>query len=629
MKNNFIERNELCIDNNFTNIKISPDGKMISYLICQDNKNKIAISKTNDLSNNFIIEGIDDISIMFYGWAYTNEHILYMVDSKGNEDLGIYCVNIKTKETKKLTYLCNSKIIGISHKYPNRILAGIVNKETHFFDIYNIDIITGEKYLFFENKEYSRFIIDNNFNLIAGIKPKTNGGYKIINLIDKNNKVIEDIKAEDTFNTYPIMYNDFEKCIYMRDSSSYNTSALVKINLDNNYKTKIISFKDVDIGDILFNKRENKIEAVLNSYQKKEWYVLEESIRENMKFLQNNLPGFVNVISRTLDDTIWLISCESDISPKKYYIYYKNTNKLIYLFKEKDTLYEGNYCEMKSTIIKSNDGLNLLSYYTIPKNNNFKRPLPAVILVHGGPWHRDSWGFNYKHQWLANRGYFVMSINFRGSRGFGKEFLNIGKHEWGRKMHQDIVDCVEWAINKGYIDKQRIAIMGGSYGGYETLMALALSPNLFSCGICKSGIFDVVSTLKKMPSYWVHQASLYKKYLGDLNNTLDYQRLVKYSPINNVDKIKNPLLILHGENDIRTSADDAEKFVNKLLPINNNLTYVEFKNEGHSNANIKDKVIEFALIEKFLHDNIGGLYEDLEENNLGSFLKLYLGKKIL
>lgn len=611
MNEKLISRSTICSEKSFSDVKISPNGKYLSFLRMEEDKKTICILCVDSLKELTMICGYGNKNINFYSWTYNNNYIIYTLEEKLNNNTTLYLHNISTNEVKAINddNVC-AKIISMSYRYPDKILLGEKRNCKCVYDLYTYDFIKNEKCLLFENQNYSNFVVDEYLELVAAIRPKTRGGYDIINLTKNKKQFLTSISSEDSLNTYPIFYNYKEKSLYIRDSRYRNTSAITRLNFITGESDEIISFNECDIDEILCSRKENCIQAVSKNHVYKNWIIIDSSMKESMDFLKENFDGTIGIISRSLEEDIWIISVEKDILPKTYFIYFKDSKKIKLLFPSKESNYSNQYLKMHSTIIKSKDCYDLICYYTEPKD--IKKPYPTVVLVHGGPWHRDVWGFNSKHQWLANRGYFVLSINFRGSTGLGKEFINLSIKEWGRKMHDDIMDGINWAINEGYIDETKLAIMGSSYGGYEALVALMRHSKVFTCAICKSGLFDLVKTVKNIPKYWPYQVALYKKYLGDIDNKEDFENLEKYSPINNIDKIKKPVLILHGENDKRSDPSIAKEFVKKLYEVNPNIMYYMFKNEGHGTNNSKNKIFELASIERFLQIYLGGKYEPYE-----------------
>jgi dipeptidyl aminopeptidase/acylaminoacyl peptidase len=318
-----------------------------------------------------------------------------------------------------------------------------------------------------------------------------------------------------------------------------------------------------------------------------------------------------------LDDSKWIIGAQTDQDPEKYYLYNKNDKSITFLFSSRSALEDYQLATMQPVIIKAHDGLDLISYLTLPPNTELNengrpvQPLPMVLDVHGGPWSRDRWEFTPRHQWLANRGYAVLTVNYRGSSGFGKEFLNAGNREWGGKMHTDLMDGLEWAKTEGIADPERIAIMGGSYGGYAVLWALVESGEHFAAGVGLTGPSNIVTLLEAVPPHLTGMADLFRVRVGDHTTTEGRKLLFSRSPISYPEKISTPLLIAQGANDVRVKRAESDQIVNALVERNIPVTYALFTNEGHGLRRPENRMAFHALTEAFLAQHLGGRHEPL------------------
>jgi dipeptidyl aminopeptidase/acylaminoacyl peptidase len=330
------------------------------------------------------------------------------------------------------------------------------------------------------------------------------------------------------------------------------------------------------------------------------------------------------VASRTLDDKTWIVAYTMDDGPVRYYLYDRDKKEAKFLFTNRKSLEGQPLAKMHPEVIKSRDGLNLVSYLTLPIDSDPdhagrpKGPLPMVLLVHGGPWGRDNWGYNSQHQLLANRGYAVLSVNYRGSTGLGKKFTNAGNKEWAAKMHDDLIDAVEWAISEKIADPKRVAIVGGSYGGYATLVGLTFTPERFACGVDIVGPSNLFTLLSTIPAYWAPALQMFKDRVGDPTTPEGKKLLNERSPLNFVDKIERPLLIGQGANDPRVKQAESDQIVramqNKQVP----LTYVLFPDEGHGFARPENNLAFFAVAEAFLARQLGGRYQPIGNDFDGS-----------
>jgi dipeptidyl aminopeptidase/acylaminoacyl peptidase len=292
--------------------------------------------------------------------------------------------------------------------------------------------------------------------------------------------------------------------------------------------------------------------------------------------------------------------------------------------------------KMQPVVIPARDGISLVSYLSLPKaadpdqDGSPDAPQPLVLLVHGGPWARDEWGYHALHQLLANRGYAVLSVNFRGSLGFGKDFVNRGDKQWGKRMHEDLLDAVDWAIAKRIADKDRVGIMGGSYGGYATLVGLSLTPDKFACGVDIVGPSNIVTLLETIPPYWAPMLALFKNRVGDHTTEEGKRALLEISPLSHAANIKRPLLIGQGQNDPRVKRSESDQIVRAMQAKGIPVGYVVFPDEGHGFARPENNVAFFAITEAFLSVHLGGYFEPLEPSELAaSSLLIAAGREAL
>jgi dipeptidyl aminopeptidase/acylaminoacyl peptidase len=362
---------------------------------------------------------------------------------------------------------------------------------------------------------------------------------------------------------------------------------------------------------------------------------LNAEIASELARLSEVSDGEIQLPSRSYDDAHWIVSYTRDTGPVRYFHFDRHGRKVRFLFTSNSKLEDVPLATMHPAVIRSRDGFELVSYLTLPpgsaENGSGRpcRPLPMVLLVHGGPWSRDRWGYNPSHQFLADRGYAVLSVNFRGSTGFGKDFLNAGNRQLGAKMHDDLVDAVDWAVAERIALKERIAIMGQSYGGYATLVGLTMTPDLFACGVDIVGLSNLITALQSIPPYWKPQVSLFKARVGDHTTPEGRDLLLSRSPIAHVGEITRPLLIVHGLNDPRVRKAESDQIVlamrKKLIPV----TYVVYNDEGHSFVRKESNLSLMAIVEAFLAEHLGGKREPVGNAFDGANFKILSGGEFL
>jgi dipeptidyl aminopeptidase/acylaminoacyl peptidase len=389
------------------------------------------------------------------------------------------------------------------------------------------------------------------------------------------------------------------------------------VNLDSNEKTVLAANDRADVGGVIVHPTEKNIQAVSFDYERVKWEILDPAIKEDFEYLQSVAPGDLQLTSRTLDDKRWVVAYLMDNGPVRYYLYDRPEKKATFLFTNRKALEGLPLAKMHPVVIESRDGLKLVSYLTLPvaadpeNSGRPKEPLPLVLLVHGGPWGRDTWGYDTEHQLLANRGYAVLSVNYRGSTGFGKSFINASNKQWAAKMHDDLIDAVRWAIEGKIADAKRVAIMGGSYGGYATLVGLTFTPEVFACGVDIVGPSNLQTLLSTIPPYWAPALEMFKQRVGDPTTDEGKALLTERSPLTLVDKIQRPLLIGQGANDPRVKQAESDQIVQAMQAKKIPVTYVLFPDEGHGFARPENNLAFYAVADAFLAEQLGGRYEPI------------------
>ena len=609
-------------------VKLSPDGQYISYIAPREGVLNIWIAPSSDPLNAKPITDDKDRGIRSYYWAYNNTHIIFSQDEKGDENFRIYTYNLENKETKLLTNDKGVKafLYGISHRSPNEILIGLNERDKRYFDVYKFDILKGTKELLIENNKFTGFVVDHDLNIRFAKLTNKEGGEEYFQFKDKDWQFFMTISMEDSTNTGILGFDKTGSIVYLLDSRGSNTSILKSLNLDNN-KTIIIAKDDkADLDIFTVHPTEYNIQAVAINYDKISYNILDDSIKEDIGYLQKLCDGDLIINTRTIDDKNWLVAFDSDIYPVKYYKYDRANKKATFLFSNRKDLEQCKLAKMHPVIIKARDGLDLVSYITFPIDAELddklspKKPLPLILNVHGGPWSRDLWGFNSTHQWLANRGYVVLSVNFRGSTGFGKNFVNEGNMQWGKKMHDDLVDSVHWAVANKIADPAKIAIMGGSYGGYAALAGVTFTPDLFACAVDVVGPSNLLTLINSVPPYWEPILNDFKKRLGPWDTEEEKEVLRQVSPLTFANRIKKPLFIAQGAHDPRVKQAESDQIVSEMKNNNIPVIYALYEDEGHGFAKPTNRLSYHALVEQFLAAILGGrsepIGEDMKEANL-------------
>jgi acetyl esterase/lipase len=595
--------------------QISPDGRWLSWLAPRDGVLNIWLAPAGDIAAARPITNDRKRGIRFHGWAYDGTHVLYMQDEGGTEDFHIYAVAIGSGEARDLTPMTGvqARIQGLSLENPKVVVIAINDRDKAWHDLYRVDLGTGKRELVFENtRQLSHIVLDRQLApQVASKSRDREGGHIMYRVVGSELEQLMVVEHEDDLTTGPIGFTRDAGTLYWISSIGRDKAALVAMDWPGGSQRVMAEHPKADISSVIANPRTHVVEAVGAQHLMLDWIPLDERVAADLKFLHGELPGEIGVADRTLDDDRWIVTSSAAEAPGTYHLYERGPRKLTALFESRPELKSYRLAPMRGEVIKSRDGLELVSYLTLPASTPRKpaAPLPMVLLVHGGPWSRNEYGFDPQHQWLADRGYAVLSVNFRGSTGFGKAFLNAGDLQWGRKMHDDLLDGVAWAVVQGIADRSRIAIMGGSYGGYATLAGLAFTPDVFCCGVDIVGPSNLETLMATIPPYWAAFFENLARRVGDPRTEEGRKLLKERSPLNSAGTIAKPLLIGQGANDPRVKQAEADQIIAAMRAKGLPVTYVLYPEEGHGFAEPANRISFYAIAEAFLAEHLGGRAE--------------------
>lgn len=612
MKHDRIPLEKLFGNQEFTNPQISPNGEKLAYLAPYEQVLNIW-STPLDLDN-FPLTAHDYMTvarvitqdrgsgIRHYMWAQDNRNLLYLQDSGGNEDWSLYRADSKTCEVQHLTpfHGVHVRMIGLSSVYPEEVLIAMNIEDPQAHDVYRLNIFTGKLKLIERNRQaVKQWIVDDELNIRGAVAALPDGG---LNLLFRDNdaekwNIALTWAAEDEMCSRPVSSLSKDgTTIYLVDSRGFSTGRLVKFNILNS-KTQIIAEDpEYDVTDMMIHPDTFEIQAVAFYKERKEWRFFDPAVEKDFAVLKNSLQGDINILGRFKEDGLWLVEAVLDTAPVAYYVYDRTTGEIRFLFQRNQM---GDYPleKMEPISFQARDGLTLHGYITFPPGKP-KKNLPMVLMIHGGPWARDHWGFRGETQWIANRGAICLQVNFRGSTGYGKHFVNAGNLEWGAKMHDDLVDAVHWCIAQGYADPQRVAIFGMSYGGYAALVGATFTPDLFCCTIEACGLSNLAAYVRRISPYWAPNLPSIKSRLG--NPETDEAMLYSRSPIDKVQNLNKPILMAHGDNDVHVKRIQSDQMVQELKKNGVQYEYMTFPDEGHSFAKPGNRLAFFKKAEDFL-----------------------------
>lgn len=612
-------------------IKISPDGERLAYVGSdkEGTTNLYVVDSHLSLEAAKKVTDFQEPEIKSFHWLPDNKTLLILKDKDGNGCFHLYSVNSESLSIKDLSSNYpngNYKIFQVSSK-ESKAMIGINNRNPKFHDLYLLDANEQTLSCIYENDAFINFLFDEDLNLV--IKTRLNKDSSL-SFLDKNDKLLFERCSEDSFHTRFLKFNKADKSLYLIDNKNTDTTELKKIYLDKNLKETVLAHDaKSDIDDVYFEGDEPIAYSTYYAY--KQWHPLNTNIKIDIDYLTSKLDSNFEIINTSSNNTKWILKNSVPHKGIAFWLY-ERTSKELHLLHSFQTM--SILAKMHPLLIRSSDGLDLISYLTLPKEEDLggipKKSLPLVVIPHGGPFHaRDYYEYDPFHQWLANRGYAVLSVNFRSSSGFGKKFVNAGNGQWGKKAHQDILDAIQWCIDGRIAEKEKIAIFGGSYGGYEALAGLTFSPDVLACAIAICAPSSLKTVLDNVPFYWELPSGplsdtmrLYTKNAfiksmgGDPDKKKDIAYLNSSSPLYYVDNIKKPFLLIHGMNDPIVVSSESDQLFEKMKDKDLPVLYLSFPDEGHGVRKLGNSMCYLAYSEWLLARVLEGDYEPITEEKL-------------
>ena len=561
--------------------------------------------------------------------------VLYLADDAGNENFALYGVDLATEAARNYTPFNNTQVgaVDFSRTLRDRALTRLNNRTPAWHDVYEVNFHTGELKLVKQNDSFINFVADDGLKLRLAIRGRADGGRDYLRMTDGvvEQAPIERVGYDDVATTSPVSFDRSGSTLYWLDSRGRDKAALAAEDFATGQTTVLAEAAHGAIETPTTDPKTGRVDAYVVNDLRRRWVALDPKLRADLAFLQGHLAGTFVIAPRNDRDDSWILTEDPVSAPQSAWRYDRATRRLTRLFSLNPELDNAPLAEMHPVEIHARDGLRLVSYLTLPKASAAKgalRPshlLPLVLVVHGGPADRDNYRFEPVHQWLANRGYAVLSVNFRGSTGFGKQFLTAGDFEWGAKMQDDLVDAVDWAVKAGIADRRKVAILGGSYGGYAVLAGLAFTPDLFACGVDMFGPSDLESLTRTLPAYWAPRRAELMRKMGDPATPEGAERLKARSPLLRADAVRAPLLVGQGANDVRVNKAESDRMVAALQQRNVPVTYLVFGDEGHGFLRPQNNLAFMAVAEQFLAKCLGGRSEPIGDSLKASTVQVQAG----
>ena len=585
---------------------ISPDGKLLAYIAPDSGVLNIWV-RTIGATDDRVITSDRKRGIRGFMWQADGQHILYPQDEGGDENFHGYQVNVATRKTRDLTPFRNvqTQIVAVDVNHPNEMLVAVNNRDASLHDVLRVNLTTGASTLDTRNPgDVMGWTADNNMVVRAAQVMLPDGGteIRIRDSADSPWRSFLKWGADESFGGIAAFSPD-NKSLYLISSVDANAAGLYEVDIATGSKKPIAVDSIYDVNSVTTHPVTHKLEAVEFIRDRSQWQIIDQSLKPDFDAISNIRDAEFSVVSRDTADKTWIVAVVPDDGPVSFYSYDRASKQPTLLFSARPALDKYKLAKMKPVSFTARDGMKIHGYLTLPVGFAPKN-LPMVLNVHGGPWGRDMWGFDREVQWMANRGYAVLQVNYRGSTGYGKQYLNAGDREWAGKMHDDLIDAKRWAVSEGYADSSRVAIYGGSYGGYATLVGLTFTPDEFVAGVDIVGPSNLNTLLASIPPYWAPMKALFTKRMGENEEFLNSR-----SPLSRVDQIKKPLFIAQGANDPRVKQAESDQIVAAMRKSNIPVQYVVYEDEGHGFARPQNNMHFYGLAEEFLAKHLGGRAE--------------------
>ena len=629
-----IDRELFFGDPEISGAQLSPDGKFIAFIKPLKGTRNIWVKRTEEpFDAAKPITADKSRPVTQYFWSRDGKYVLFAQDKAGDENYNVYAVNpadspAAGEDVPVARNLTDAKgiraaIYAVPRSEPDAMYIGLNDRDKAWHDLYKVKISTGERTLVRQNTErITGWIFDLKDQLKLATRSAENGDTEVLRVDDKTFTKVYSCNVFESCG--PVRYHkDGQRVYFETNKGAIDLARLELFNPTTGKEEPVEAdpLNHVDFGNASFSEVSDELISTSYNDERVRIYWKDKSFESDYKLLQKKLPGReLSFSDSTKDERLWLISAFSDTDPGERYLFDRQTKKLTLQYRTREKLPRAALAPMKAVRYKSSDGLEIPAYLTLPKGVEPKN-LPAILVPHGGPWGRDSWGYNGFAQFLANRGYAVLMPNFRASTGYGKKFLDAGNKEWGQKMQDDVTWGAKYLIAEGIADPKRVGIMGGSYGGYATLAGVAFTPDVYAAGVSIVGPSNLITLLESIPPYWEPIRKLFYERMGDPNTPEGKAQLVRQSPLTSADKIKTPLLVVQGANDPRVNKRESDQIVIALRDRGFPVEYIVAPDEGHGFARPVNNMAMFATAEKFLAKHLGGRYQESMTPEVATRLK--------
>lgn len=587
---------------------ISPDGTRIGFLAPVDGVMNVWVGPLDDPSSAEPVTNDRGHGVRVFLFAHDDRTLLYLRDTDGDENWRLYTLDLQTGRSALRTPGEGVTAALLSHNrwHPTTVLVGLNADNPQLHDVYTLDLVSGDLAKVESNPGFAGWLVDSDQQVRGGAAMTPDGGVAIL-LRDDSGEFVpwRQIGPEDVASTSVLGYTRDGSAMLLSSSVGVNAGRLIRLDLATDVETVLAEDPVYDVSGIITDPETLEPLSVVFDKVRDEWVHLDADFGTEIDALRARLIGDFGV-SRDRANRTWLVTESPSDGPVRYYRYDRDSRDLTLLFVHKPALERYRLAPMEPFSFTARDGLTVHGYVTYPVGVG-RRRLPAVLNVHGGPWHRDSWGYNAEAQWLANRGYACVQVNFRGSTGYGKAFLNAGDREWGAAMHDDLLDAIDHLVSEGTVDRDRVGIYGGSYGGYAALVGATFTPDVFRCAVDMVGPSNLSTLIESVPEYWKPQIALFHTKVGNPETEAEF--LWSRSPLSRVDDIVIPVLIAQGKNDPRVKEAEAQQIVDAMAAKGLPYEYLLFTDEGHGLVRPENRERFYAAAESFLATHLGGRAE--------------------
>ena len=624
-----IARRALFDNPDYGSVTVSPDGWHVSWLAPVDGVRNLFVARIDDLASARPVTRVTDRNISaFYRWAQTGSHIIFFQEHDGDENWRASSVSIRNNAVVALSPAQGVKsfLAQIDRKFPTDVLLMHNGRDKRYFDLYRTSVLNGSSELLYENNEYAWLLADSDFQLRLGGRYAADGSAEVMQRHASGTwSPFMTIPLGDLDGTDLLEFSADGKTLYLLDSRGRDKAALYAMDMATKKTTLLAADDEADITRVHFFAR-----RPLAAWAEKErgrWHAVEPSALQDLSDLTAYGAGDVLLGGRSYGDRLLTAYFERDAESGEFVLLDRETREVRPLFKQRKALAGLALRPLEPVSFAARDGLRLNGYLTRPNETPGK--LPLVLLIHGGPYARDVWGLSPVHQWLANRGYAVLSVNYRGSTGYGKAFVTAADHEWGGRMHDDLIDAVDWAVGQGIAEPARVGFFGGSYGGYSALMAATKTPEMFACIVDLYGISNLLTFMATIPPYWQPWFNIWKNRLGNPDTDSGRAFLNERSPLNHLERATRPILIAQGLQDVRVVAAESQQMVDALKGRDAPVTYITFRDEGHGFVRPANRLAFAAVAEAFLAKHLGGRCQPFAGDLSGSTMKVEVGAELV